>query len=273
MKETTAAPNAESGSADGPPDAEVHPSGRARRRPCPSTAECSVRRRTDEIEQLEVLKDDLVAMLVHDLRNPLTGLMGILEFVASEIRDPEILRDLDLAREGVARINLTVEAVLATRQLEERQFPLVTGRVDVHELLNRVTGTLARTAQQRGATIELVPTDLVLGADLELLVRALENLLSNAIRYSPRGGRVRIGARGAEGGVELYVADAGPGVPDAAKEHLFEKLASSDARSSARRGFGYGLYLVKLVASAHGGRAFARDVAPSGAEFVLFLPA
>lgn len=232
-----------------------------------------IRHHLAELRRLEAQKDDLVAMLIHDLRNPLTGVMGMLEVVAAEVRDPELAQDLQLARDGASRVRDAVEDVLAARHIEEARFPVNPSPVHVATLLGRVVSGLAASARSRDVTLRTdAPEDLTVPADADLVRRALENLIVNAIRYSTRAAAVRVSARQADGGVELCVTDAGPGVPDALKGSLFDKFATSDAPTGGRRGFGYGLYLVRLVAEGHGGRVAVRDVPTGGAEFGLWLP-
>jgi signal transduction histidine kinase len=106
-----------------------------------------------------------------------------------------------------------------------------------------------------------------------LLQRALENLLSNAIRYSPPEGEVRVVVNDVAGAVEIDVADSGVGVPELFKKELFKKFGSVEAAGGGiRRGFGLGLYMVDLVAKAHGGQATVRDREGGGTVFRIAMP-
>jgi signal transduction histidine kinase len=109
--------------------------------------------------------------------------------------------------------------------------------------------------------------------DRKLLLRAIENLLSNALKYSPDGGVVETAVRWNRDDVEIEIADRGAGIPDDLKRELFQKFGSLEVtRGESRRGIGLGLYLVRLVANAHGGRAVVRDREGGGAAFALLLP-
>jgi signal transduction histidine kinase len=113
----------------------------------------------------------------------------------------------------------------------------------------------------------------VLALDRKLVRRAIDNLIINALKYSPANGvvDVTIGA-GAEG-VEIGIADRGPGIPDVSKDRLFEKFGSVEgSMTDTRRGFGLGLYMVRLVAEAHLGRVSARDREGGGTVFTVLLP-
>jgi signal transduction histidine kinase len=110
-------------------------------------------------------------------------------------------------------------------------------------------------------------------ADKKLVRRAVENLLSNALKYSPPGTEVTVTLTEVDDGIEIDISDRGCGVPEAFKSELFKKFGSVEAaRGSVRRGFGLGLHLVNLVATAHGGRALVRDREGGGAVFGIFLP-
>src|SRR6185436_8617255 len=97
--------------------------------------------------------------------------------------------------------------------------------------------------------------------DAKLLRRAVENLIANAVKYAPRGSEVELGACARSGGgLEITVADRGPGIPDDMKSMMFRKFGSVEARrGEARRGYGLGLHLVKVVASAHRGDVSVHD--------------
>ena len=110
--------------------------------------------------------------------------------------------------------------------------------------------------------------------DENLVKRSLENLVSNAVKYTPAGGDVEIALRRVDGHVEIEVADRGPGVPDEQKPDMFEKFGSVEAKTGARRkGIGLGLYLVKLVAEGHEGSVAVEDRPGGGSVFRLILGA
>ncbi|MBI3726175.1 ATP-binding protein, partial [bacterium] len=136
------------------------------------------------------------------------------------------------------------------------------------EQVRRVQFLMDRAESQRQVAAE--PVALI---DRKLARRALENLIANAVKYSPRGQPVDIEARVGERGIEIDVADRGPGIPDELKGTMFEKFGSVEvSRGEARRGYGLGLHLVKLAAEAHGGGVSVRDREGGGSIFRLVLP-
>jgi len=114
----------------------------------------------------------------------------------------------------------------------------------------------------------------VAALDENLLRRSLENLVSNALKYTPSGGDVTVAVRRSDESVQIEVADRGPGIPDDLKHSMFEKFGSVEAkRGGHRKGIGLGLYLVKLVAQGHGGAVSVEDRPGGGSVFRLTLGA
>jgi two-component system, sensor histidine kinase and response regulator len=235
-----------------------------------------IRHQFDELRTLDGLKDDLVSLLVHDLRNPLGGLVSFLDTLEGCIVDPELRADIRLALEAGGRLRETLDDMLHVRMLETGVVRIHREIVEAADVVKEAIGSLWGVARARHVDITPVIdlADLHVPADRKLLRRAVENLLSNALKYSPPGGQVVAAVHAvSEGGVEIEVADRGAGIPDSVKEQLFQKFGSVEAaRGETRRGIGLGLYLVKLVALAHGGRAVVRDRDGGGTTFGLFLP-
>ncbi len=239
-----------------------------------------IHRHLQALERLQALKDDLFSLIMHDLRNPLTGVMGFLELLQHKLEGP--LPDVEAARrhagraaEGARKLHELLEQALEVRRLEEAAVPLRPEAVPLAELAQEAVRTLEGAARARtvdlAVEVEAVP-DLTL--DRALARRALENLISNAIKVSPPAAVVTVRVRRADGRVALEVEDLGAGVADAAKPRLFGKFAVFDAPpgEGRPRGFGLGLHLVKLVADAHGGVVSVRDRPGGGSVFGLSFP-
>ncbi|MBL8624094.1 MAG: hypothetical protein JNK64_22485 [Myxococcales bacterium] len=226
-------------------------------------------------------KDDdaaLVASLVHDLRNPLAALAGNLALLREELAAVELtpiaagsLDDCDaLATRALALIGNIVDAdALARGAVVARRAP-VRLAVEVQAALATVAAELAA----RSLVVERdLDDELVADVDQRLVRRVLGCLLDNAVRYTPRAGRVVI--RGARAGreLELAVGNSGPPLTDDERARVFERdFRRAERADGARRGRGLGLYFCRLVAEAHGGTIAVgpRDGLP--VEFVLRLP-
>lgn len=228
-----------------------------------------------ELKEFDGLKDELVALLVHDLRNPLSGIVGALDVMSGALVDPSVQEDLQLAMEASTKLREILEDLLQVRFFDSRGVTLQRESIGADQVLDDAIGTVAGAARAREVHIERLvdAIDPYVDIDRRLVRRALENLLVNAVKYSPAGGEVQAAVHSVDGGIEIEVADRGVGVPDQFKRELFTKFGSVEAaRGGVRRGWGLGLYLVDLVATAHGGRARVSDRDGGGTTFGLFLP-
>ncbi len=232
----------------------------------------------EQIGQLKIadgLKDDLVSLLVHDLRNPLSGLTSVLDLMSGHPSDESQREDLELAQAAGTDLKEILEDMLHVRQSESGALVLHHEVLDTDRVLSEAISSMAGTARVREVRIARPAQGehIWVEADKKLVKRAVENLLSNAVKYSPPGAEVSVTITDVNGGVEIDVSDRGCGVPEAFKNELFKKFGSVEAaRGKVRRGFGLGLHLVDLVAAAHGGRALVRDREGGGTVFGIFLP-
>jgi signal transduction histidine kinase len=150
---------------------------------------------------------------------------------------------------------------------------LTLSRVRLAGLIEDLRDLYGYVAAERDITLESrVPPELEADADLNRLRQVIANLLDNAVKYTPAGGRVWIEASGGEDGVRVTVRDTGPGIPAEELPHIWERLYRGD-RSRSTPGLGLGLSLVQAIVRAHGGRVAARSLPEGGAEFTVQLPA
>jgi signal transduction histidine kinase len=209
------------------------------------------------------------AMIVHDLRNPLTAIA--LSAVAGLQEGPladECLREISTASERAQRMLADVLDICLARtgKVVPRRSTL-----SVRGLLQATMESVSRAAADKKVRLE---TDTrgapdVYDADPDLLERALINLLENAIRFSPRGDVVAVSAAAAGDGITLAVEDHGPGIPKSEHARVFEPFVSLEAGASHR---GLGLAFCKIAAEAHGGRAWVEDATPRGSRFLVHIP-
>ncbi|HEX4384513.1 MAG TPA: ATP-binding protein [Myxococcales bacterium] len=238
--------------------------------------EAVIRSQLEELQRLQSLKDDLVSMIVHDLRNPLSAVVGFVDLVHELGRKwlPADLYDyLGKAKQAGLELNERVNGLLEVRLLEHGELRIKPERVSLRELVREAAASIEAETARRNILVEISGDDVVVDVDRKLVRRALENLCSNALKYTEHETRISISLSTEQNGVAVDVADRGLGVPDAYKSSLFEKFGSIEARKGdARRGIGLGLYLVKLVADLHHGEASVMDREGGGAIFRLLLP-
>lgn len=231
-----------------------------------------IRQQLEAMSQLQAMKDDLTALLVHDLRNPLTGASAALQLLEATV--PAAEREvLLLGKNSINRVMEGVSDLLKVRMLEKGELPLERGRCAPVAVARAAAAAVRAAALERALELNVEgPADLEVSADAKLLSRALENLIINALRHTRERVDVDVAADGPW--VRIAVRDRGPGVPDFLKAELFDMFGSVKLKSSGgRRGHGLGLYLVRLVARAHAGDVEVSDRAGGGASFVISLPA
>jgi PAS domain S-box-containing protein len=219
-------------------------------------------------------RDQVLAVVSHDLRNPVAAAKGaaelLLEFDLSPARRKAQLETIDRA---AARMDRLISDLLDVAAVEAGGLSIRPGSVDPRELLESVRRTFEPRALEAGLSLVMEPTGVdvgLLGADPDRLLQALENLVANAIKFSPRGSEIRLAGRREGGTYVLEVLDQGPGIPEKDRERLFE--AFSQLEGGDPRGAGLGLAIVKGVAEAHGGRVEIASAPGEGSVFRVILP-
>jgi len=227
-----------------------------------------------ELEELDRAKSAFVAIASHELRTPLTALQGFSEVLAGRRLPPEeVSRLAGVMRREAKRLGRIVSDLLDLSRIERGLDPALC-RVPL-----AVEPTIAATVDlfgQADAThpiaIDCEPALPPLHADPDALERILTNLISNAIKYSPRGSVVRVSAWACDGAVAIEVADAGRGISAEALGRIFEPYYRAPDTSGATRGTGIGLAVVKALVEAHGGTVSVDSAPAIGTRVSVVLP-
>jgi signal transduction histidine kinase len=233
-----------------------------------------IRKQLADLARLQTAKDDLVALIVHDLRSPLAGVVAYLQLLQDEVTG-RAASDVKMALQSADAALARLEEALQVRLLEEGRMAVRREPVALGDIVTETTTPMEAVARRKGVLFEQrVEGEPTARIDGKLVRRSIENLLSNALKYTPKGGDVSIQVRNDQSEVQIEVADRGPGIPDDLKGSLFEKFGSVEAKKGlARKGFGLGLYLVKLVAQGHGGAVSVSDRPGGGSVFRMTLRA
>lgn len=213
--------------------------------------------------------------LAHDLRTPLTRLRGTAELALQDSGDPAQARDALVECINEAdRVRHLLETLLDVSAAEAGALTLHREPTDLGALVERARDLYQEVAEERNITVQLLPPSLplVVSIDPVRLGQVVNNLLDNALKYTPAGGRVTLGVGRDGAGAVLTVADTGPGIPLAEREAVFRRLYRRDA-SRSQRGLGLGLSLVKAIVEAHAGAVRVDDAPGGGARFEVRLPA
>ncbi len=232
-----------------------------------------IRQQLKELAKLHVAKDEMTSLMVHDLRSPLAGIMAHLRLLLDDLPEGRSRDDASAALRSADSIFETLEEALQIRLLEEGHLDIRRVPVDLSEFVKRAVITLEAVARRKKIVLDVrvEPGEPAL-LDEKLVRRAIENLLGNALRYTPSGKDISVAVHRSPDSIAIEVADRGPGIPADMKASMFQKFGSVEARKGGlRTGVGLGLYMVKLVAEGHGGSVEVLDRVGGGALFRLVL--
>lgn len=222
-------------------------------------------------------KDEFIATLGHELRNPLASLQTELDLTRLSNFDPAgVTRSHAVMERQVRYLTRLVDDLLDVSRITHGKFVLRRKRIDLTDVFDAVLGELRGTIDEAGQELGwCVPNEgIPLYADPERLGQVFFNLLSNASKCTPRGGRIDVSARQLEGAVHISVRDTGVGIPEDKLESVFELFDQVERSSElGDRGLGIGLSLVKRLVEMHGGSVAAHSSGPGqGSEFTVWLP-
>ena len=229
------------------------------------------------LRELDRLKDTFVASVSHELRTPLTSISGFLQLVqdglAGETTE-EQRRCLAIAGRNADRLHRLIGDLLFVAQMDAGQLVLEPTQIDLRALAAECLESVRPRAMQAGVEVVL-EGDAVAGlqGDPSRLTQLLDNLVSNAIKFSSEGGQVAVRTISENGNVVLEVADHGIGIPAEQQQHLFQRFfRGSNAAERAIQGTGIGLSIVKAIVDAHGGSIAVESREGEGTTFRVAFP-
>lgn len=228
-----------------------------------------------ERKDMEQIKEAMLSTIGHEMRSPLTAMLGFLEFVIDNQVNDAQLKDYHaiMYKEG-QRLNETITNFLDMQRLKAKLHEYNFRSLEVRPLLEEVIAIFNNPSTKHSIILS-APYNLppILGDD-ELLHQAVSNLLSNAIKYSPEGGQVLLDARLEDNRVTLSVKDEGIGIPSESLDKIFDMFYRVDGTSKRKiAGTGLGLALVKEIVCAHNGKLWVESVLGDGSSFYISLPA
>jgi PAS domain S-box-containing protein len=228
-----------------------------------------------ERKDLDALRDDMIAMIYHDLRSPLGNIVSSLELMDGMLPPDETLQTmLNIARNSTGRIQRLVNSLLDINRLESGQQIADQHAIDPLVLIRESLKDVEPTAASRHQTLENKAQGVLplIWVDVDMIHRVFINLLENAIKYTPTGGHVEIGAQTTSGtSVKFWVHDSGPGISPADRDRIFEKFIRLHGRNSPS-GLGVGLAFCKLAVLGHGGQIWVESELGKGTTFWVTLP-
>jgi PAS domain S-box-containing protein len=223
------------------------------------------------VVELNQVKNDLIAMLAHDFKGPLTTIVGFADVLAEDDRfDDESRKFLAMISSSAMRLASLATDTLALSRLEQNELTL---NIEEFDLVALVTDIVRVFSVTRRIDFASEQKRLIIGGDPARLRQVFENLIGNAIKYSPNGEPVRVTMRAVGKSIECSVIDRGIGIPEADMPKLFGRFArAQNARTLGIGGTGFGLYLTKTILEMHGGAIDVRSREGEGSTFRAHVP-
>jgi two-component system sensor histidine kinase KdpD len=232
--------------------------------------------KNEELIALEEMRENLVNMIVHDLKAPLGEIMANLDLLSYAQLESQDKECLDSATQGSENLLRMILNLLDVRRMEEGRLKLHCEEFDVGSIIEEVVKKYKTTIKQKEIEVKTVIDEEVSAwtADRSLIERVLINLLSNAIRYSHRGGEVEIVSEYHQGEqLKIEVKDNGEGIPKKFQREIFEKFSQLDSGHSMRKNStGLGLTFCKLAVETHQGKIWVESEEGRGSRFIFLLP-
>ena len=263
---------------------------------------CSYRRERIEKRRLQGEKEDFILMLSHDMKNPLTAVIGSIDIIregclgaVNEEQEEYLQSAIDSCNEVV----IMIDNLLDIKKFEAGKMQMTVHPHNVHELISKVSNQFARPARHEGIefSVDLEPIKIEIEVDKNSFTRVLGNLLGNALKFTPEGGKIKVSCRYITGDdipglkiptyvqvppdflkcdhfVKVVVSDTGNGIPSNELECVFDRYTQFTRKTGRERGgAGMGLAYCKLAIESFHGLIWAESKTGQGSEFVIFLPA
>lgn len=240
-------------------------------------AEAALQESADRLRELEALRDSLIHMIIHDLRNPLAVIAMTADLLEITERKNLSAAGRDLVRHIMKSSDVLAEmcsSMLDVNKMESRRMQLNLGACDLAAIAREVVSRMEALKGERQIVLDFPAAPVVVTGDAQLLSRLFQNLVDNALKFVPGAtGRVEIGLVSAGGSVRSTVRDNGPGIPAEHQEKVFDKFWQVAARKQGHKySSGLGLTFCKMVTEAHGGRIGVQSEVGAGSCFWFELP-
>lgn len=238
--------------------------------------ELELQRRAEELASLDRQKDEFIAVLAHELRNPLAPIRNGLQIMTMAEAKPEMLKPVrDMMDRQLSHMVRLIDDLLDVSRMNRNKLFLQKTRVSLAEAMNHALEATRPALEAAGheLILQLPPADLQLDADLTRLAQVFGNLLSNSIKYTEPGGRIWFTAEVKPDEVTVSVRDSGIGIPQEALSNIFDMFSQVHSPKRTSTGLGIGLALVRNLVEMHGGRVTAQsEGAGCGSCFLVHLP-
>ena len=229
----------------------------------------------EHLLELDTMKDEFVSSVSHELRTPLTSISGYVELMLEDENDEQKRNYLGIVDRNAERLLGLVSDLLFSARLQGGKLELERSEVDLHRLVLQAVESARPRAEVEGVLLTVAADNVPpVSGEAVRLAQLLDNLISNSIKFTPRGGRVSVYLSARDGLVRFEISDTGIGISREERERLFERFfRSQSALERQIQGTGLGLYISKAIVEAHGGRIGVRSEVGEGTTFIVELPA
>ncbi len=238
------------------------------------TKEAALTRRNVELAELQRFRDEMSAMIIHDLKNPLSVIMANLDYLieVGAIAEDEARAALQDSRAAGGRALRLLSNLLDLTRMEAGHLRLTRARTGMAAMVQPLVTQRTHLMDARGITLDSrLDRGAELYADVDLITRVVENVFDNAVRHTPPGGRISVHSNGVGGVASLRIGNSGDPIPPEARERIFEKFGQLGP-GVGRMNLGLGLYFCRLAVEAHGGRIWVEETRELPTVFGLELP-
>ncbi|HEX4337222.1 MAG TPA: ATP-binding protein [Polyangiaceae bacterium] len=217
-------------------------------------------------------REDLIGIVAHDLRNPLSAILMKACLIRGKTTDDWTRKSAESIESVAARMEYLIRSLLDAARIEAGHFSVARESCAVAPLLSSTLEMFSGLAAQKAIALQqnTAGDDLVVCGDREQIIQTLSNLLSNAMKFTPGGGKIDVRVSAAASCVRFEVRDDGPGISGEHITHLFDRYWKADV--DGRRGSGLGLYIAKGIVDAHGGRIWVESEPGRGSAFIFEIP-
>lgn len=225
------------------------------------------------LDQLELLKNNFLSMMSHDLKTPIAKIQAILDRIISQGPPPELAQDLKSIKSSSEELHRYIHSILRVSRVESKNFKIEMTVVDINDLLTEVIENIEPLASEKQIQFEINLEPLFsTEGDPTLLKEVFSNIIENAIKYTPVGGLIKIGSTEIDDFITIVVEDTGEGISPDEIDLIFGKFVRGKSQDLRTKGTGLGLYLVKYFVELHGGRVSLTSQLGKGSKFTVLLP-
>jgi len=236
-----------------------------------------IKKQNQEFQALNADKDRFISILAHDLKSPMSGLLGLTELMARHGHSYDSAKIVNLSQhinQTAQNIFNLLDDLLAWIRTQSGKTPFNPRIIGLKQLYDEVMGVLSSIAEKKNINVQYqISDDLTVFADKDMLKTILRNLISNGVKFTKEGGNVMIRANHQQDGVVVKVSDTGVGIQPEKTEHIFEGLQNdSETGTANEKGTGFGLLLCREFVEKHGGTIWVESQVGVGSDFYFKLP-